>query len=152
MELILSVIGHLGRDCSIRHHENNIVAITFPVATTERYTDRHGQKHEKTSWVDCTIWRKPESIKISEYLKKGQLVKVSGRPDARGYRSKTDANIIHASLQVRVDDIKLLGRNPNVGADASSVSNQPASPEAQTDQTQNETVFTSNSQEDDLPF
>ena len=47
MELTLYLIGYLGRNCSIRHHEGGNTAITFPVCTTETWIDKHGVKNEK---------------------------------------------------------------------------------------------------------
>lgn len=140
MEILLSAIGHIGRDCSIRHLENGTAAINFPLACTERWSDKSGQKHEHTTWVDCTVWRKPENMKIADYLKKGQLVKIEGRPDARGYRSKSDKEIIHASIQCRVDKLILLGgsRKDQAGD--------------QTPASEQNNVFNASSQEDDLPF
>lgn len=139
MEINLLAIGHLGRDCSIRHLENGSVAINFPLASTERYTDKQGNKHERTTWIECTVWRKQETMKIADYLKKGQLVKVEGLPIARGYRSKSDANVIHGSIQCRVDKLILLGGG------------KPA-PVAEASMDQTEQVFSQNTQEDDLPF
>lgn len=138
MKVVLTAIGHLGRDCSIRYIENGNAAINFTIAATERYKDKQGNKCEHTTWIDCTIWRKPDNIKIAEYLKKGQLVEITGRPETRGYRSKEDANVIHSSLQCRVDNLLLLGGLKKSDSDQSSG--------------QNNETFTATTQEDDLPF
>lgn len=138
MKVVLTAIGHLGRDCSIRYIENGNAAINFTIAATERYKDKGGNKCERTTWIDCTIWRKPDNIKIAEYLKKGQLVEITGRPEVRGYQSK-DKTEIHASLQCRVDSLLLLGglKKNESSSDNTAVTEQ---------------VFTATTQEDDLPF
>lgn len=135
MEIKLSAIGHIGRDCSVRHLENGTIAINFPLAATERYSDKAGIKHERTTWVDCTVWRKWETMKIADYLKKGQLIKIEGRPEVRGYQSK-DKTTIHGSLQCRVDSLLLLG-----GLKKDQTTDQAIS----TDSTSNE-VFTATTQ------
>lgn len=141
MELTLIVIGHIGRDCSVRHIENGSVAINFPVASTEKYKDKAGNWNERTTWIDCTVWRKPDTMKIADYLKKGQLVKIEGLPAARGYQSK-DKTQIHGSIQCRVDSLLLLGGSNKQQQNGSSTGSTDESAE----------VFTATTQEDDLPF
>lgn len=146
MKLNLTAIGHLGRDCSVKYFENNQAAINFSIACTEKYLDKSGTKCERTMWVDCVIWRNPDKIKISEYLKKGMLVEVEGRPDVRGYRSKTNPEQINASLVLRVDKLILLGGMPKTTA------NDKVEDETSKTVTEASQAFTASAGEDDLPF
>lgn len=133
MKVLLSAIGYIGRDCSVKHHENGNTAITFPLATTERWKDAQGVKNETTLWIDCTVWRKADKIGIAEYLKKGALIECSGRPSARGFKAK-QSDEIKASLAMRVDDLTLLATPKEKPAE------------------NNLTASTGTTQEDDLPF
>jgi single-strand DNA-binding protein len=148
-KLTLTVIGHLGRDCSIRYFDNGQSAITFPIASTDKYKDKAGNAHEHTTWIDCTIWRKPDNIKIAEYLKKGTQLYLEGKPAARGYKAKS-SDEIHASLQLKVEVIQFVGIKP------ASASTQNSAPEATAETTMSTesapAVFSSQAQEDDLPF
>ena len=64
-----TVIGHLGQDAVVRHW-NDKQAISFSVAYNESYTDKDGTKHERTIWVNCTLWRDKDT-KLANYLRKG---------------------------------------------------------------------------------
>lgn len=147
-KLTLSAIGHLGHSCTIKN-VNGVNAINFSIACTEKYKDKSGNNCEKTTWVDCTIWRKPESSKIADYLKKGTMVYVEGRPDVRGYKSKTNADQIHGVLMLRVDEIQLLSK----GTGTTTQENTTAAAQTTSNNLNDESAtFTAATQEDDLPF
>lgn len=100
-------IGHLGKDADVRTIESGATVIAFTVAVTETWKDKQGNKQEKTTWVNCSIWRQPgSSIAIGQYLRKGTKVLVEGKPEARAYQ-KNDGTA-GASLEVRVDNLELL--------------------------------------------
>ena len=99
-------IGHLGQDCEVRD-VNGRAAISFSVAVTEKWTNQQGAAQEKTYWMRCTLWRNQGQTAIANYLKKGQLVFVEGKPEARAYVTKDGQAA--ASLEVTVSNVELLG-------------------------------------------
>lgn len=102
----LQVIGNLGKDCVVKEVNGKNV-INFSVAHSEKYTDKQGEKHERTTWVECAYW--VEKTGVSEYLKKGTTVYVEGQPEADAYKDKEgDAK---GTLRCRVFSIQLLGGN-----------------------------------------
>lgn len=104
-------IGNLGRDAEARTLDSGSTAISFTVAVTEKYTDKSGQKVENTTWINCTLWRTAQqSTAIANYLKKGQKVLVEGKPSVRSYEKNDGTH--GASLELRVDNIELLGGAP----------------------------------------
>lgn len=104
----ITIIGNLGGDAVVRE-TNGSKAINFGVAVNEKYQDKAGAKQEKTTWYDCTLWRgEDKAAAIVEYLKSGKQVYIQGKPGVRTYQDKAGA--AHATLVIRVDDIKLLGR------------------------------------------
>jgi single-strand DNA-binding protein len=50
----------------------------FGMANNMRWTDREGNRREKTCFVECTAWGKLAEI-IEEYGKKGRRIIVQGR-------------------------------------------------------------------------
>lgn len=108
MLLETKVIGNLGADCIVKE-TNGKKAINFSLAYNERFVDSEGTVHESTTWVNCTIWRTKETALI-KYLKKGQLVYVSGTPKVTIYRNKQGEPNVDFSLNVQ--DVKLLGSKP----------------------------------------
>lgn len=99
------VIGNLGADAVVRN-VNGTSAIGFSVAHNEKYKDSNGVSHEKTIWVNCTFWRTKET-KLTEFLKKGQMVFVEGTPSVGVYTNREGQNV--ADFQLRVNRIELIG-------------------------------------------
>lgn len=136
MKLTLTAIGYLGHSCTVRD-VNGKKAITFSVACSQKYKDKDGVQQQKTTWVECTIWKEPNELKIAEFLKKGTQVCVTGRPEARGYISRNDSSKVIGSLMLRVSELILLGE--------AKPQTETAAPTAV-----DSNVFVP--QEDDLPF
>jgi len=65
--------------------ERGIVAINFPVAHNKNWKDKKtGQMRTKTTWVNCTIWKRDGSnMRIIDFLTRGTLVEVLGTPFAK---------------------------------------------------------------------
>ena len=97
-------VGNLGQDAETREAGETTV-VNFSVATTTRV--KNGQKWEdQTTWVRCALFgSRAESI--AEHLTKGKLVAVRGSLFMREYETKKGET--GHSLEMRVDDIKLLG-------------------------------------------
>lgn len=102
--LTSTCIGHLGGDAESKS-ANGKEFVTFRVANTDRWTDDAGQVHENTTWIDCILNGKPG---VFPYLKKGQLVYVSGSVSLRVYSSPKD-KCMKAGLTINVRNIELLG-------------------------------------------
>src|SRR5690606_20671167 len=100
----LEIIGHIGKDAEVKDFNTNQV-INFPVAVSESYTDKNGEKVTNTTWYEVSKWG--NSTKIAEYLKKGTQVFISGKPGARAWK-KEDGSIVTV-LCLNASDIKLLG-------------------------------------------
>lgn len=143
MQVKLIVIGHLGRDCSVKI-VNGSNAITFPIASTEKWKNKDGVQMENTTWVECTLWRKPEASTIATYLKKGTLVKVEGRPEARAWKAKS-SDEIKSGLTLRIDDLLLLGGPKTSGANT-------AAPVTENNAAENTAAAPVVPTEEDLPF
>ena len=81
------LIGNIGKDADVKNMDNGIVAINFPVAHNKNWKDKKsGELKTKTTWVNCTIWKKEgSSLKITDYLKKGTLVDLIGTPFSKAH-------------------------------------------------------------------
>jgi single stranded DNA-binding protein len=81
------LIGNLGKDATVKTMERGVVAINFPVAHNKNWTDkRTGEPRTKTTWVNCTIWKKEgANMRILDFLKSGALVELTGSPFAKAY-------------------------------------------------------------------
>jgi single-strand DNA-binding protein len=143
--LKIELIGRLGKDCDPRMRDDGSVAIGFSVATVERYKDKKGESQEKTTWVDCVLWRTRDKLKIVDYLRKGLTVWIEGFPSVNVWSDKND-NSARGTLVVRVDRIIMLG-----GGDRPVVAPEAPLETASTTSSDSK-VFTAASPNDDLPF
>lgn len=100
----LVVVGHLGKDCTT-NQVNGKQVINFSVCHSEKYKDQGGNLKETSTWFDCSYW---SDSKVSDYLKKGTLVYVTGPVSLRTY-AKQDGTT-GAALQIRVFNVNLLAQ------------------------------------------
>lgn len=106
MHLKIQIIGNIGKDAEVKQFDGGGCAISFNVASTEKYTKARGETVENTTWVNCTKFVQPNgSTKIADYLKKGVRVMVEGQPSTRAYLSNNNPA---ASLDCRVSNLLLL--------------------------------------------
>ena len=122
-----SAIGNVGKDAVVRHVGGKNV-VSFSIAHNEKYQDKQGVKHERTTWIDCSLWR-DDDAKIAGYLKRGQLVYVEGVPSAEGYVQK-DSGEVRGSFRLNVRKLELLGTNNQDGAEDDRSENQSTAPAA----------------------
>jgi single-strand DNA-binding protein len=71
------LIGRLGKDPEIRSTPGGQSVARFTIATDERFTDRNGEKQERTEWHNIVAWGKLAEI-CGQYLRKGKLVYIDG--------------------------------------------------------------------------
>lgn len=81
------LIGNLGKDPEARHFEGGRVKVSFPLATSETYKNREGEKIETTEWHNIVLWNKLGEI-AAKYLHKGDKVFIEGRIRTRKWEDK----------------------------------------------------------------
>jgi single-strand DNA-binding protein len=100
------LVGNLGRDAEMRFTAGGTPVATVSLATTERFTDREGQKREDTQWHRIVIWGKTAES-LQEYLTKGKQIYVEGRIQTREWTDKEGKKV--KTTEIRADRIVLLG-------------------------------------------
>ena len=100
------LVGNLGRDAEMRFTAGGTPVATVSLATTERFTDRDGQKREDTQWHRIVIWGKTAES-LHEYLTKGKQIYVEGRIQTREWQDKEGKT--QKTTEIRADRIVLLG-------------------------------------------
>jgi single-strand DNA-binding protein len=71
------LVGRLGKDPEIRSIPSGTSVAKFSLATDERFTDKAGEKQERTEWHNIVAWGKLAEI-CGQYLRKGKLVYIEG--------------------------------------------------------------------------
>jgi single-strand DNA-binding protein len=72
------LIGNLGRDPEIRYTQSGEPIANFSLATSEKWTDKSGQKQERTEWHRVEVFGK-QAQTVRDYLTKGRPVYVEGQ-------------------------------------------------------------------------
>jgi single-strand DNA-binding protein len=148
----ITIIGNLGRDPEIRNISADRKVADFSIAVTDAYTDKNGQRQEKTEWFRVSFWNQKADV-VERFLKKGNQVHVEGKLSVRTYTDKEGKE--RYSLEVLGQDLTLLGSRQNDtegGGNSYSSSNQSSS-NTNTNSKQMAPPFNSSDDTgDDLPF
>lgn len=99
-------IGNLGQDPYVHYMPSGDAHASFSIACTESYNDKHGQRQEKTEWVNIVIFGRLAEI-AGEYLKKGAPVYIEGRLQTRKWQDKEGQD--RYTTEVRADRMQMLG-------------------------------------------
>jgi len=85
------LIGRLGQDPKLAYTTSGMPVVNFSVATDEGYTDKSGNKVEKTEWHRVVVFNKQAEF-CANYLSKGRLVFVEGRLQTRQWQDQQGQN------------------------------------------------------------
>jgi single-strand DNA-binding protein len=99
------LVGNLGADPELRYTASGTAVAKFRIATSESFTDKQGQKQERTEWHRITAWGKLAEI-CGQYLAKGKMVYIEGK-----IRSDTweQDGVKRYSYEVVADTMRMLG-------------------------------------------
>jgi single-strand DNA-binding protein len=132
------LIGNLGGDPELRATPGGTPVATFTLATNESWTDREGQRQERTEWHRIVAWGKLAEI-CGQYLRKGRQVYIEGRLTTRSWEDR-QGNQRKTTEVVAQQMLMLGGRGPGQGEGEAS---------RETPDFEAETVKI---EDDDLPF
>ena len=99
---VFTFSGRLGSDAEVRYTANGTAVCSFIVANDIGYGD-----NKKTQWIDCVLFGKRAEGGLPQHLVKGAQVVVSGEVTLKTYAKRDGSQ--GASLQVRVNDVDLIG-------------------------------------------
>ena len=101
------LIGNLGKDPEVRHLEGGATVCNFPLATTESYKDKNGQRQDQTEWHNIVLWRGLADV-AEKYLKKGSQIYLEGKLRTRTWDDKEGNK--HYKTEVVGESFTMLGR------------------------------------------
>src|SRR6188768_2502111 len=100
------LVGRLGQDPELKNTPGGAAVCNFSVATNEAWTDKSGQKQERTEWHRIVVWGKKAEV-CSKYLSKGRQVYVEGRLRTRTWEDKEGGK--RYTTEVVANDVQFLG-------------------------------------------
>ena len=107
------ILGNTAAAPEVRHLDGGSVVANFRVATSEVFTDRSGNRTERTEWHNIVCWRRLAEF-AEKYIQKGTQVFIEGRITTRDYTDQTGQK--RYRTEIVADNIQLTGRrqdNPN---------------------------------------
>ena len=72
------LIGNVGRDPEIVTFDNGNKVANLSLATSERWTNKSGEKQEATEWHNLAVFGKLADI-VEKWVKKGQQLYIEGK-------------------------------------------------------------------------
>lgn len=100
------LVGHLGADPELRYTNGGTAVCSLRIATTETWTDKDGQRQERTEWHQISVWGK-QAENCGQYLAKGRQVYVEGRLQSREYDDKE--GVKRKVWEIQADRVNFLG-------------------------------------------
>lgn len=106
------LVGRLGQNPEIRYTPSGAAVTNFSVATNESWTDKSGQKQERTEWHRVVVWGKLAEL-CSQYLTKGRQAYVEGRLQTRQWQDKDGQTKYTTEIQAQT--VQFLGATAGAG-------------------------------------
>lgn len=85
------LVGNVGKDPVIRYFDKGVAKATFPLATSETYTNQQGETITSTEWHNIVLWRALAEV-AEKTIKKGSQVYIIGKIKTRSYVDKDGVN------------------------------------------------------------
>ncbi len=145
------LVGNVGKDPEIRHLDSGVAVANFPLATSESYTAKNGEKVTTTEWHNIVLWRGLAEV-AEKYVTKGRQLYIEGRIRTRNYDDK-DGNKRYMT-EIYGDTMQMLGskNDGNTGNSQYNNNNQGNSTSTSQSSEANEPETNESGGDEDLPF
>jgi single-strand DNA-binding protein len=85
------LVGNVGKDPVVRYFDKGVAKATFPLATSETYTNQQGETITTTEWHNIVLWRSLAEV-AEKTVKKGNQLYIVGKIKTRSYVDKDGNN------------------------------------------------------------
>jgi single-strand DNA-binding protein len=85
------LVGNVGKDPVVRYFDKGVAKATFPLATSETYTNQQGETITSTEWHNIVLWRSLAEV-AEKTVKKGSQLYIVGKIKTRSYVDKDGVN------------------------------------------------------------
>ncbi len=138
------LVGNVGKDPEIRHLDSGVAVANFPLATSESYIAKNGDKVTTTEWHNIVLWRGLAEV-AEKYVTKGKQLYIEGRIRSRSYDDKD--GIKRYVTEIYGDTMQMLGsRSDSQGQNSNGRNNQSESTTLESPDVSDQ------GGDDDLPF
>ena len=84
----VEIQGFLGRDAEVKTFESGHILISMSLATDESYKNKNDEWVKSTTWHNIAYWKNKKN-ENTDFLKKGELIAVTGKLNTRKYTDKS---------------------------------------------------------------
>lgn len=109
------LIGRLGQDPELKYTPSGAAVCNFSMATSDSWTDKAGQKQERTEWHRIVVWGKLAEL-CNQYLAKGRQAFIEGSLQTRSWEKD---GVKRYTTEINARNVQFLG-----GASASQGDNR----------------------------
>ncbi|MBM3276782.1 MAG: single-stranded DNA-binding protein [Candidatus Handelsmanbacteria bacterium] len=99
------LLGNLGADPETRFTPTGSQVVTVRLATNDTWTDKNGERRERTEWHRLVLWRGLAEV-AGQYLRRGSKVYVEGKLQTRSWEDVKGQR--HYMTEVVVSDLQML--------------------------------------------
>lgn len=115
------LLGNIGKDPEVRRTNNNTIA-NLTLATSEKWTDKQGNRQEKTEWHSIVVFNKTAEF-VEKFVGKGTQVYVEGKIRNESYEKDGEKKYV---TRIYADIIQILSGGKKDGNNNQAPSNQSA--------------------------
>jgi single-strand DNA-binding protein len=106
------LVGNLGSDPELRHTPNGTPVANFRIATNEVFTNREGERDQRTEWHRIVAFGRLAEI-CGQYLKKGKQIYIEGRLRTREWEDQSGNR--RFTTEINATQMVMLGRAGDAG-------------------------------------
>jgi single-strand DNA-binding protein len=110
----VQLIGNLGMDPELKYTQGGQAVMRMRLATTERWSEKGGDKKERTEWHTVIVWGNRGEA-LNKILAKGRAVYVEGRIQSREWEDKDGGK--RTSTEIVATQLLLLGERREQGGE-----------------------------------
>lgn len=143
------VLGRLGQDPEMKYTPSGAAVCNFSVATSENWTDKSGQKQERTEWHRIVVWGKLAEL-CNQYLSKGRQAFVEGKLQTRSWDDKDGTK--RYTTEIMATTVQFIGGASTGANNNAGANNYNDNYNDNYSQNQPEIVSDSSFAADDIPF
>jgi single-strand DNA-binding protein len=107
------LVGNVGKDPVVRYFDKGVAKASFPLATSETYTNQQGETITSTEWHNIVLWRALAEV-AERTIKKGAQVYIVGKIKTRSYVDKDGVN--KYITEILADTLLLLEKKQGSGS------------------------------------
>lgn len=85
------LVGYVGKDPVVRYFDKGVAKASFPLATSETYTNQQGETITNSEWHNIVLWRSLAEV-AEKTVKKGSQLYLVGKIKTRSYVDKDGNN------------------------------------------------------------